>query len=361
MQSKRSFRLIPDTGLSWVPYAWLIYLPNVFVAPALRHAPALEWVATAVGSLVFLASYFAGYWLQGKRLAGAIAIQVLLGVAFSPFNPGAATFFIYASSFSARLEPKRSGARGIAIITVVAAATGLASAAPIYFWILGVVFAPLIGAVNWQYAETGRADAKLRLAQEEIARLAAIAERERIARDLHDVVGHTLTLIVLKAELASKLADRDAPRAMSEIRDVERISRGALSDVRAAIAGYRASWDDELARARVMLATAGVRGEFVGAPASPMPRDAEETLALAVREAVTNVVRHARASTCVVRWDQTPDACRLEVIDDGRGGVVAEGHGLTGLRARVEALGGSVVLQSARGMRVAVVLPAGCA
>src|SRR5207253_2493665 len=109
------------------------------------------------------------------------------------------------------------------------------------------------------FAERSRANRKLRLAQEEVEHLAKVAERERIARDLHDLLGHTLSVIILKSELASKLADRDADRARAEIRDVERISRDALAQVRAAVRGYRAgSLQGETDAARATLATAGV-------------------------------------------------------------------------------------------------------
>jgi two-component system sensor histidine kinase DesK len=223
-----------------------------------------------------------------------------------------------------------------------------------------LVFVPLIGGVNLHFAQVGRANARVQRAESEIGRLAAVAERERIARDLHDVLGHTLSLIVLKSELAAKLAERDPTRAAREIREVEQVSRAALAEVREAIRGYRATLDDEAARARRLLDAAGIRAE-VAIGERPPDRARDEALALVLRETVTNVVRHSGATVCRVAAACADGACTLTVADDGRGGgrggAVHEGGGLRGVRERVEALGGRVACDGARGMRVTVTIP----
>lgn len=353
----RRFRLLPPSKrIGWVPYAWLVYLANFYILPVFRGASAAEWAATIAATVVFLVSYFAGYWVRGRRLVAVIAVQAAIAVAFTPWNAGAGTFFVYAAACAARLERPRDGLRAILLVILAGVATAWGFSTPIYHLLLVVVCTPLIGAVSWHFEQVARSDDKLRLAHHEIERLAAVAERERIARDLHDVLGHTLTLIVLKAELASRLADRDVARAAREIRDVEQISRQALTGVREAISGMRANWDDELTRARAMLDAAGIRGEFFGRPVA-LERCAEEALALALREAVTNVVRHAQASVCEVQCKLRGEHYQVEVIDDGRGGPMKEGHGLRGLRERIEALGGSVALHVAHGVRLAITLP----
>lgn len=209
-----------------------------------------------------------------------------------------------------------------------------------------------------RYAEVGRANERLRLAQDEVERLAKVAERERIARDVHDVLGHTLSLIVLKSELAARLAERDVGRAADEIRDVERIARDSLAELRQAIAGYRAAGiPAELERARSTLETAGIRVEC-DADAVALTPEQEGVLALAIREAVTNVVRHARARSCRLQLRQSGRECTFEIQDDGRNPAGGEGFGLAGMRERVEALGGSLVRDLANGTKLVLTMPA---
>jgi len=199
---------------------------------------------------------------------------------------------------------------------------------------------------------------KLRKANEEIEHLAKVAERERIARDLHDVLGHTLSVITLKSELAGKLIDRDPLRAGKEIREVEEISRKALAEVRDAIRGYRSKGlSAELAQAKATLETAGVSVQLEAATTLQIPAMQESVLSLAVREGVTNVVRHARAATCRLRLEQHNGTCRLEISDDGQGFVSVEGNGLRGMRERVEMIGGTLERTNKSGTMLVITLP----
>lgn len=160
-------------------------------------------------------------------------------------------------------------------------------------------------------------------------------------------------MIVLKAELASKVADRDPARAITEIREVEQVARQALQEVRAAIGGYRATLADEATRARALLDTAGIAGE-IDVPHIQHDRNREEVLALALREAVTNIVRHSGAKRVTIRLAERGDDWQLEVVDDGRGGDDIEGSGLRGMRARVEAVGGTIFRTRDNGTRLTV-------
>lgn len=369
------FRLLPDDPqVGWVPYVWLLYLTSLFWEPFVRGAPALDWWAAVVAVLLFLPAYFRGFWVRGPRLRAMIVVQVLIGVALSTRNFGAGVFFVYAAAAAARDEPDRVAWRGIVAIWLVAIGTSWALDQVAYHWVSTALLVPLIGAVSWHFESRLRIDRLLRAAQADVVRMAAVAERERIARDLHDVLGHSLTLVVLKAELASRLADRDMARAVHEIRELEQVARRTLGEVRDAIRGYRATWEDEVTRARAILETAGVRAEFSGRPEA-LDRAAEEMLALAVREAVTNVVRHAGATECRVSWAREGGRGRLEVLDDGIGVPLGdakestaarraddrrEGTGLLGLRERVEALGGAVEIgprAQSRGTRLAIEVP----
>ena len=197
---------------------------------------------------------------------------------------------------------------------------------------------------------------ELRLANDEIAHLAKVAERERIARDLHDVLGHTLSLITLKSELARKLVDRDPERAKLEMQDVETTSRAALADVREAIRGYRSDgFFAELSRARAALETAGVtlQSSTVALELSPAQ---ESVLAMVLREAATNVVRHAEAQRCEVRLLKQDSLCRLEIADDGCGCDAPEGNGLRGMCRRCS-IGGSLERLTGKGTGLVIQLP----
>ena len=202
-----------------------------------------------------------------------------------------------------------------------------------------------------------RKDRALIKAHEAAEHLATIAERERIARDLHDLLGHTLSIIVLKSELAAKVADRDLDRAIREIRDVERISRNALAEVRQAVYGYRGErLDEEVATARTALDAAGV-ALTVDMPKVALDTDQERTLSLGLREAVTNVIRHARASQCRVTLTADSHARALTIEDDGVGGEAVEGAGLSGMRARLAEIGGSMERDGQHGTRLTLVVP----
>ncbi|HEY7487756.1 MAG TPA: sensor histidine kinase [Streptosporangiaceae bacterium] len=201
---------------------------------------------------------------------------------------------------------------------------------------------------------------QLQAARGEVARLAATEERLRIARDLHDLLGHSLSLIVLKSELAGRLADRDAAKVGQEVRDIESVARQALADVREAVSGYRQrTLTDELDSARAVLGTAGV-DVTVRTSGTPLPDQLDGLFGWAVREAVTNVVRHARAGRCEIMVTYDKKRATLLVQDNGAGAQsYAPGNGLSGLTERIEGAGGTVEAGPVRGggFRLAVELP----
>jgi two-component system sensor histidine kinase DesK len=351
-------RLLPkDEEIGWAPYAWLIYLIPFLAYPAVEGASALRWAATLAGLAVFLALYFRSYWLEGAPALVCAGGVALLAILFSPTNPGGGTFFIYAAAIVAHLGKPRAAWVLLGVLEAVIAVEAAVAGLPALTWAPAAIFSLLIGGLGIRGVEVRRANARLRRAQEEVERLAKTAERERIARDLHDVLGHTLSLITLKSELAAKLLERDPERAGREIREVERISREALREVRSAIAGYRSEGlQAEIARARLALDSAGVRLEYFVAAVEldPVP---ETVLALALRESVTNVVRHAGAGTCRITLEQTAEETRLEVQDDGRGGAAPEGIGLAAMRERVEGLGGTLARGAEAGTSLRITLP----
>jgi two-component system sensor histidine kinase DesK len=315
-------------------------------------------VATGLGTVAFLALYFSFFWIKCPWNLLNIAGMALLGIGFSPFNAGACTFFVFAAAFIPFAVEKESTALKLltAILAVVTLEWWLLHLTG-WFLFYGGGLASVIGVGNVYFAQRNRANQRLRKANEEIEHLAKVAERERIARDLHDVLGHTLSVIILKSELAGKLIDHDPERAKAEIADVEQTSRAALADVRSTIRGYRAhSLEAELKHAKATLETAGVIVESQSEEVRLTPAQ-ESVVALVVREAVTNVVRHARARNCHLRLIPVNGNCRIEIHDDGRGGGAVEGNGLRGMRERIEALGGTLQRENSVGTRLNIEFP----
>jgi two-component system sensor histidine kinase DesK len=351
-------------------WMWIAYTGFFFIQPILEPSVRI-WLLTLAATLVFLGLYT--LYLRANDCAHPVRFWLigaffLLGVICFPWNNGASTFFVYTAAFIPFvITSKRIVLSLFVLETLLIAAEGYIFRAHHGFiaipWpdtFIAVFLVLIIGGSNVFFAEQKRADSKLRMAQEEVEALAALAERERIARDLHDVLGHTLSVIVLKAELAKRIIATDPARAATEIADVETIGRTALAEVREAIGGYRArGLLAELEAARGILASAGVT-----LLADPKPIDAsglsaaEETvLALAIREAVTNIVRHARAKTCRLRFITEQGQRKLLVEDDGEHPLAREGNGLRGMRERVESLGGSLRVEREHGTRLLIEIP----
>jgi two-component system, NarL family, sensor histidine kinase DesK len=358
-------RLLPkDPHIGWLPYLWLTYLGPFVGYAVLLHRGWRWWLLDGLALAAYLALYFAAYRVKGRRLVLVVAGLGGLGALSLPWNPAAASFFVVAAAFAGDVGRASTAIKLVvglmAVFALEAPQVGLDELArqlPPRVWSPFLSMILLVGAAKITLAERGRANERLRLAQQEVEQLAKLAERERIARDLHDLLGHTLSVIVLKAELAVKLTERDLGRARQEIGDVARISRAALAEVRQAVTGFRrVTFEEALVRAREALLAAQVdceaRVESV-ALSSPV----EGVLSLVLREAVTNIVRHARATRCEVRLCRATDRVRLEVVDDGVGGVRATGTGLEGMRERVEALGGHFEHDGRSGTRVTAELP----
>src|ERR1700733_13209494 len=216
---------------------------------------------------------------------------------------------------------------------------------PKRFWVIyGLLVAPLAGAIpvaallTFALQRALRDTQALADAQAELARLAAENERFRIARDLHDLLGHSLTTITVKAALAARLGEAEHTRATQEMTEVETLARQTLGDVRATVSSYRdVTLAGELASGRQLLRAAGITADLPSAVDNTDPVH-QELFGWVVREGITNIVRHSRAASCAVRLS----ASSIEIVDDGVGGTAPAGNGLTGLRERVAAAGGIV-------------------
>jgi two-component system sensor histidine kinase DesK len=260
--------------------------------------------------------------------------------------PGQGWFalFYYASTAASTLLPERRALGLIAAAGVVAALT-LTLSVDVASALIQGLSVSIIGVTVFAMTALRRTNVKLHAARRELATLAVAEERNRIARDLHDILGHSLSLIAIKSELAGRLLPAEPERARSEIADVEQVAREALASVRETVGGYRQpSLDRELANAKVVLDASGIDSTIENG-VGPLPSAQEAVLAWAVREAVTNVVRHSAASHATIRTSRRGTEAALEVVDDGapepaRSGLAGVGTGLQGLRERLEGAGG---------------------
>lgn len=347
-------------------FVWLAYIAFIFIDPIFNPSVHL-WLGTLAVFVVFLAAFYryAVSCAPNQRQA-VIAVIFFLGLITLPWNSGGITFFIYAAAFSPFAWDNTYLTLGFISLecAVMFGEIYLLHArgwhvSPISAW-MGSLITLIVGGSNHFFAKQRKANFKLRMAQEEIEALAAVAERERIARDLHDVLGHTLSLIVLKSELAGRLIATNPQRATEEIAEVERTARTALAEVREAIGGYRArGLAAEIEAARKTLNTAGVtlHVEAVDSTETKLTATEESVLALALREAVTNIVRHAHAHTCRLRFVTANGQRRFIIEDDGQNITEREGNGLRGMRERIESLGGHLLLNRDIGTRLELQLP----
>jgi two-component system sensor histidine kinase DesK len=342
----------------WAPYVWLVFLAFFFFQPVLDHAGLREWVITLVATVVFIVMYFGVFWLEAPATYFLLVAMAAMGLGLARFNQGSSVFIIFSASFIPWVFCSTKRAY-IALLVLLAALSidAVFFHAPFGFWVTSVVVAVGVCGSNIHFAERNRADAKLRMAQEEIEHLAKVAERERIARDLHDVLGHTLSLIIVKSTLAGKLLEKYPEKAKSEIADIEKVSREAMAEIRGTLRGYsNYKLSEELERAKAALGSAGVELETQTADVSLTPAQ-ESVLALITREAVTNVVRHAQARRCWVRLAHKNGDCVLDIQDNGRGGFQGEGNGLRGMRERIEALGGNLERDTSTGTKLRFAFP----
>ena len=335
-----------------MPWYSLFYAVFPLMPAVLPGFPKPDWALTFVALGAFLPLYFSFYWVRGWRRVGVLLAMGALAVALLPANLFANSFLIFANVLSAFLPWRWM--LGVLVVTQGALAGAMVWLDPHddssrMFAVMNLVTGVLAAACNRVWIHNACKNRALRLSQEEIRRLAQLAERERIGRDLHDLLGHTLSVIALKSELAVRLFDRDPAGARREVADVERVAREALGQVRRAVTGMRAvGMRAEFANARLALSAVMVDFEYEF-DETPLHPEIETVLALALREAATNVIRHAEARRCRAELRRAEGEVLLEIRDDGLGGARSDGNGLRGMRERVEAAGGSLVVDSPAG------------
>ncbi|MGI5131846.1 sensor histidine kinase [Pseudonocardia sp. CA-107938] len=323
-------------------WALVLTVPTIVAATSMH--PQWQRVLLTLGVLAYALLYVFGLYeamfrdRTGWWSAGLVLAMGALWTTMAVEGTGVIALSFLVVSVLAVL-PKRWG--GLAAVLTAVAAAG-------FVWLVRgtLELGDLIGMAAITMAQIGmfgliRINSELRAAREELARLAVTAERERMARDLHDVLGHSLTTITVKAALARRLLEHgEHDRAAVEVTDVETLGRQALADVRSTVAANRvASLPREIATGREALRAAGITAEMPVA-VDDVPADRQHAFAYVLREGVTNVIRHSGASTVTVRL--SPES--IEIVDDGVGSPAGtpSGNGLRGLAERVAAVGGWV-------------------
>ena len=342
----------------FIPVVMLVWAVWLFVTPVLAGDRGWLW-PTVASFVVFLFLYLRAYYGPCSQILWCARGMAGLAVVLTPFNVGGYCYVIYACAFLAFSGSARTALLRMLVLNLLFSVEMWLLHAPWGFIGSSLLVGMAVGSMNVLFRRNQNQDAELRLSHDEVRRLAASAERERIGRDLHDLLGHTLSLVALKSELAGRLVERDPRKARQEIAEVERVARDALAQVRRAVTGIRAAaLVSELASARLLLETSGAHMEYQR-DAHELPAEVESCLAMVLREAVTNVERHARANRVEVLVESDARIVRMRIHDDGRGGVNARGNGLTGMRERVQALDGKLEVDSprGRGTTIEVTLP----
>jgi two-component system sensor histidine kinase DesK len=353
--SKREF----GRGRSIVRWAGLLYSAYFFFMPAYRHSFAV-WMEFVVFYAAFLILYFLVAELTGRRQTVAFVLFFFVVFLYYPLNQEAYVILVYPFAvlclFLTRLRTL--------FLVLIAMMAGVVAETrylgrPFATADSVLLYCVIFGFSNFAFAQQARTNSLLERANSEIKRLSQEAERERIARDLHDLLGHTLTVITMKLDLARRLLSHDSDRARNEIVEAEQTARNALAEVREAVSGYRAEGlAAEISRARRSLLSADVKLTTTLAPVH-LSSSQVNVLCLALREAITNIVRHAHATVCHVALLEKNRTIHFTIEDNGLGGQIREGNGLRGMRERLQSMAGAVKLTTSanRGTSLEITLP----
>ncbi len=359
--------IVAASGISvriWRLYAsfWLVCL--LFPILLLVQTPVQGWplLIAATGLLLFTTVYFWVIWPHPLRdPARRFSLRVSVGLILSltilvlllTARYGDAFLWLYlgVSAIAGLILSFRNAAIAVMALTLLTLGISLAMNGVMntFNWLRLIPLLLLVRGLGLDmvgFVRLSDALRELQRTREALARQAVTEERLRMARDLHDLLGHTLSLITLKSELAGRLVEKDPQKALQEIREVEQVARQALREVREAASGYRQpSLPGELEGARQMLEAAGIACR-IDNEAGALPPNVEAVLAWVVREGVTNVIRHSRAQQCSIQMNTTSTDVQVEISNDGYlqedQPITQTGSGLSGLTERVRDFGGAV-------------------
>lgn len=380
--------MITASGISvrlWRLYAYFWFVCLVFPILSLLQTPpsVFPLFITISGLIIFVSTYFWVMWphpLSERariRLKFQFALALVIGltglVLFLSIMNGSAFLwlFIGVSAIAGMTLSFRNASIAVMSLTLltVAASLGLDKSITSAYWLQMIPLALLVRGLGLDmigFVRLSDALRELQKAREDLARQAVTEERLRMARDLHDLLGHSLSLITLKSDLAGRLMEKDPSAATQQVHEVERVARQALREVREAVAGYRQrTLRGELDGARQILEAAGIECTIEYDPQS-LPPGTDMVLAWVVREGVTNVIRHSRAQHCLIRITSRDGYVRAEISNDGSPrreiSTVEWGSGLSGLAERVAKEGGqlkaeTLPISNGTGFRLRVEIP----
>lgn len=318
-----------------------------------------QYLAMATALLTFLYCYFWAYRCNRSDMVKPIVGIVVVAVLITPVNYGAIALFAYAGFFigyAYRLQ------RYLLLMTILIALLvllyvllGIQWELFLFMGVPIVLGVSLLGRVE-QAKQRHRASE--RQSADEIKQLATMVERERIGRDLHDILGHTLSSIILKADLAEKLLTRQQTEAaQQQLSELSQIARDALSQVRQSVSGYKhQGLTAEVTKLLNRLRDAGFQAELNGKLPSMDPRR-ETAVVLALTELVTNIMRHSKGDSCQLGFVQRGNQLHIHLSDNGSCSELKEGNGITGLRERLAAIGASLTFEQGEGMTARIQLP----
>jgi two-component system sensor histidine kinase DesK len=341
-------------GQRWTRYVWIgVWL--VFLAPVVQgivrgeyHPTTLAAAALVAYCVLYVRTFYLAFGHHEKRRRVGFEISALALIVLATsigFGGDWILLFIFLSPALAAALPQRWAVAAVFTVTAIMGAFAMVGQSMGVSETTNLLFGPLFGGLLTVFIKRTRGLIReLRETREELARTAVAEERLRFARDLHDLLGHTLSLVVVKSEAVRRLADRGSTEAASrEAADIEAVGRQALAEVREAVTGYRGrGLAAELDNARSALADVGIEATVLTS-GTPLPAPADTLLGWAVREGATNVIRHSRARHCEVSVHRREGEAVLEMVDDGDGETGTEsGSGLTGLAERAADAGGRV-------------------
>ncbi|MEX1057651.1 MAG: histidine kinase, partial [Natronospirillum sp.] len=322
-----------------VPVLITLYLSIFWISLVWASASSERlWTGVAV-SVVFVAMAFRGFWHTdwgAYVYSGAMACLCYLTL---PLTEAGIIFIFFSIGFLAHTQRWGWSVVFLSTVTLIAAWQGYQLGFHGLFLIITVLLIVFGGTMDYLFHRYLEQQNALLRSQDDAEHMARTAERERIARDLHDLLGHTLSGIRVKAELAGRLMALEPQQAATQVAEIEQLARSSLQQVRAAVSGYHEGGIAlEINAARNLLSSAGI--QFRPLAGSEVPARLENTLASILREGVTNIVRHAHATEVSFALNETADRLTFTLTDNGEGMSGVPGNGMTGIRARARSEAG---------------------